>query len=159
MKHSFSLIDHQKGFERSVDFASVADGKNYPSDVDMRIEVNDRLFVEVEFKSRGVRMKGGQRRHFMNANELLQLGLEAKYGEKDPTGYGAYLVVAEHPSSAEVIIPAETLVTAVLYKGEWHYMNEGLPMPKFLRGIANKHDNAKLKRIAANAQTHLDSKK
>lgn len=101
-------IQCKKRMHQVVRFEGIRFGSITPTDIDLSLDYQKKVFVFCEFKLKGTEIQDGQRMHL----EALVDGL----------GYDAIAFICEHEVDdvSQDVIAAEAKVISYYYYGEWH---------------------------------------
>lgn len=133
---------------RVVDFSGLKVGKVRPSDIDGSIEMNDKVFITLEFKEGSKIMDRGQFLLLQRYNKLQHEALVARCNGEAPEDHGmiSITLVCEHP---DVPAPdgATSTVRGAFHEGCWKPYGNKKTLVEVLQLIGDKLNNNRLSNI------------
>lgn len=103
------MIRNKLYMSQIVDFEGMQYGRCRPTDIDLSIDFNRKVFVFVELKFKGTGLTVGQKIHLMALVDAIEAG-----------GKKAYAILAEHETpSGESIMAGDSLPIMVYSQGRW----------------------------------------
>lgn len=103
------MIRNKEYMSQIVDFNGMVYGRCSPTDIDLSMDFQKKVFIFVELKFKGTGLTTGQKIHMMGLVEAIEDG-----------GRRAYAILAEHDTPVgESIIAAEALPIMVYSRNRW----------------------------------------
>lgn len=124
-------IQHAGRAQQIIDFSGLRWGKITPTDTDGLLDFYDEAWVGYETKLYGTQIHFGQKLAFARLNDDLE-----------KTGKPCIFIIAYHCQS-DTNIPicaAETIVSEIRYKGEWHKLRQIITTKQLIDRFLKNHN-------------------
>ena len=145
---AYGHIENMAKLARVVDFSGLKVGKVRPSDIDGSIEMNDKVFITLEFKEGSKHMDRGQFLLLQRFNKLQHEALVARCNGETPEDHGmlAITLVCEHP---DVPAPdgATSTVRGAFHEGQWKPYGNQKTLVEVLQLLGKRIGNTRLENI------------